>query len=495
MTKALIKIRNFFSSDKMLFTFALAYLILSFLTFTFITANVYYLKYLSYAISIWGFIIIVFSLFHKSKWTFNLITILALLFILSFFISSIFTFRYGISENLKGLIWLSLELIILFLLNKGNINSNYLKYFFICFIFISTLYSILSILMAVIGYMHYPTSTLGDTAAGGMAHGRLYGLYSDPNYGAITSVLCIFSLLFILSKNKDKFKIIISVLISIIQLIYIALSGSRSGLVALIISIFICMSINLKICKNKKLLTSILAALLTTAFCLGIYISTESIYEVVEPQILKTMRGPITNPIHAYTVQFADKVRDECGLVNPYIPNNGTGTTENSEQNQYIHGESISEHVGLLGRNENQDISNNRISIWKASLELFFQSPIIGLSNRNYSDFCIQNLPENYLSKVQWTSLHNTFIDVLVSQGILGLIIWCGILLIIFISIIKNIRKNKTDARYIILLGIFICLMIMCMFYSELIYVNTIGSVYFWYTFSHIEYTKIRKRG
>ena len=483
-------IKNFFTSSKMIFSFATFYLITAFLTFTFITANVKSLIYLSYILAIWGAFIIFFNIFKKNNWKFSLQGLLVLLFIISFVISSAFMYQYGITENIKGLIWLSLELMILFLLNKENLNNRYLKIFLIIFVVISTLYSCLSITMAIIGYMHYPLSTVGDTAAGGMAHGRLYGMYSDPNYGAISSVLCISCLAFLLHNKKSKFNIIISSIIVFLNIIYISLSGSRSGIIVLFIFVFITSLLWLFISKKKNILISIICSILISGTTLSLCIVIEPAYEVIEPQILKVLNGPITNPIHAYTVQFADKVRAECGIVDPYITNNGTEENQNNNESTYQHGEVDSEHIGVLGRSENQDISNNRFAIWKSALELFQHSPVIGLSNRNFSDYCKQNLPNTYLSKMQWTSLHNAFLDVLISQGIIGILLWLGILLIILINLISEYRVNKNDSRYAVLIGIYFGLIAMCMFYSELIYVNTIGSVFFWYVFGHLNKNK-----
>lgn len=493
MIKILIKIRNFFSSNRMLFAFAVTYLISAFLNFTFITADTKYLRCLSYIIGIWGIIIIIFCIFNKNKRRINLPTILSLLLIASFAISAMFMYKYGIAENIKGLIWLSLEMIILFAVKKGDISSKYLKYFMIVYVFISTLYTLLSITMAIVGYMHFPTSTIGDTVAGGMAHGRLYGLYSDPNYGAISCILCILSILFLLHNSKSKFNIVISLIIAFLQIIYISLSGSRSGLMAFTIATLVVVFLWMRNIKKKNWVLSFISSILISCFCLSLCIVIEPIYETVEPQILKAIDGPITNPMHLYTVQFADKVRNECGIENPYIKNNGTPENTTTETT-YKHGEANSEHIGVLGRNENEDLSNNRYAIWSSSIELFLQSPLIGLSNRNYSDFCLEQLPDNYLSQMRWTSMHNAFIDVLVSQGLIGLVIWICIILLIFISLIKEIKNNKEDSRLIVLLGMYLCLMVMCMFYSELIYINTIGSIFFWYTFSHIRYDKIKKK-
>lgn len=484
------KIIEKFTSKRMVFSFAISFLFLCFLTFTFITAQVKYLTYISYIIAAWGMLIIIFSLFKAKLWNKGLVTIPLLIFIVSYLISSIIFLQYGILENAKGIVWLSLELIPLFLINKGKIESKYLKYFLLTFIYLSTTYAFISLIMATIGYMHYPTSLPGDLVPGGMAHGRLYGLYADPNYGAITSTLCILSCLFLYNKNNTKTFIWLTSFISLINIAYISLSGSRSGLIALVVSSAVVLFLYMKIKSHKAIFISILSSCILAVGLLGINIGIEAIYENAEPQILKALGGPVSDPKHAYTLQFADMIREECGLANPYKTNNGTPETKQTESVELKSGEVISEHVGVLGREENSDVTNQRKDIWLSAIDLFKASPIFGLSNRNYVEFAKENTPDTYIAQTEIQSMHNIFVDVAVSQGLLGLMLWMLILLCIFIALIQEMRKNKSF-KIIILFGCFIAYMVMGLFYTEMIYVNTIGSVYFWYVFGHLSYNKI----
>lgn len=203
------KIAKILTSSKSVFIFSLCYLILAFITFTFITCRSTLATYIAYAVSVYGLIIIICTLINYKQIKINKIFIILILFIISFFASSLFAYKYGISENIKGLIWLTLEIIVLFIISPKNLKDKYLHYFLYVFIYINLFYAVVGIIMAMFGYMYYPSNlNNSDLVPGGIAHGRLYGLYADPNYGAISSCLAILSTIYICFKNKQKAEII-----------------------------------------------------------------------------------------------------------------------------------------------------------------------------------------------------------------------------------------------------------------------------------------------
>ena len=55
--------------------------------------------------------------------------------------------------------------------------------------------------------------------------------------------------------------------------------------------------------------------------------------------------------------------------------------------------------IGLSARVDvdEGDFSNGRFSIWESGLEVFLQSPLIGVSHRHIADFAAEHLPQTYI--------------------------------------------------------------------------------------------------
>ena len=81
--------------------------------------------------------------------------------------------------------------------------------------------------------------------------------------------------------------------------------------------------------------------------------------------------------------------------------------------------------IGLSARVDvdEGDFSNGRFSIWESGLEVFLQSPLIGVSHRHIADFAAEHLPQTYIVQAGYTTMHNVFVDILAGQGIVGLAI------------------------------------------------------------------------
>ena len=86
---------------------------------------------------------------------------------------------------------------------------------------------------------------------------------------------------------------------------------------------------------------------------------------------------------------------------------------------------------------------------------------------------------------MQQTTSHNVFIDVLYSQGLVGLILFVAIIFITlsrFISLIKRFYKSKMTQNYFYVtcvFAMFLSILLSGLFYPEIIYINTVGSAFF----------------
>lgn len=83
------------------------------------------------------------------------------------------------------------------------------------------------------------------------------------------------------------------------------------------------------------------------------------------------------------------------------------------------------ENQKITFEHENSNIDSGRFKLWKESLNLFKISPVIGISNGNIV-FYSEKYADNVLSySYHKSDLHNGYLTILVSTGIIGFAIFC----------------------------------------------------------------------
>lgn|GEM_PF-2631918 len=158
----------------------------------------------------------------------------------------------------------------------------------------------------------------------------------------------------------------------------------------------------------------------------------------VESELIKKKENNGTNQIiDSKTVE--NKVEEEI-LIENEIKND-----EKSAQNEIN-----------MERLEVLDVSNGRFDIWKAALKAYIKKPIFGLSVENTSKSVNEYLPQderilNILSE-KTKNCHNSYLQVLVNNGIVGFGIFILIAVIYAVTIIKYLLKSKHSISYLILL-------------------------------------------
>ena len=129
---------------------------------------------------------------------------------------------------------------------------------------------------------------------------------------------------------------------------------------------------------------------------------------------------------------------------------------------------------------------------------------MFGVSRANIVPYAKDNLPETYIvnnTHMEFWSMHNLYVDLIVSQGAIGFILFITFFIWIFVDILKNlkdIKKNiKKKKKIITLIAIeFVSTLVM----TEIIYLETPISFIFWieigYLYSCIQRNKkVRKIG
>ncbi|MGN1217200.1 MAG: O-antigen ligase family protein, partial [Phocaeicola sp.] len=148
-----------------------------------------------------------------------------------------------------------------------------------------------------------------------------------------------------------------------------------------------------------------------------------------------------------------------------------------------------SEVIETVGRDDNtSDPSNRRFSIWKSGVEIWNTKPVFGVSWANLTNYAEKEVPNTYIVNndlQNFSSLHNMVLDVLVGQGIIGIVLLGCININTLAFIIKNYKKLCGVNE--LLGGFFFTIMCISfftsLFISSIFYINSPESYTFWFVF------------
>lgn len=156
---------------------------------------------------------------------------------------------------------------------------------------------------------------------------------------------------------------------------------------------------------------------------------------------VKTLYQPIDEKI---VVQLNEKTKREAAEKNAQ-KNTANSTSKNTV------GNTIKKEPNLREQDITEDYSNGRLSIWKDGLEIVASSPIIGVGFRNIVPYTLEHFPDNYLvnneQEGQYDSLHNLELDILVSQGIVGILIFLALFVNICVMIVRRAGRIRVEDR------------------------------------------------
>lgn len=363
--------------------------------------------------------------------------------------------QYGLGENLKTIMWTVLQYFVIYQFALDNPNNekffNRISFGFIYSWFILSLSSMV-LFFCKFGYERYYDAR--HRIRVGFLESRLFGLYSDINNGAIAALAVIVLALFFLY-HKKAYGVSKAILICSLplQFIYIVLSGSRStyliSIAVLFTAVFIIM-VKKKSINNYfyRFLQASLFSTLSIVLLIGIYNGTKWGFQ----ELLPHLKGVQFNKPSGNSI---DKVVNGNNVPNDSL---------------------VRKDVA-----DNADVSNARLTIWKSAFDLFKTNMILGISPKNLVPYAQDVLPRGYIAKAG-IAIHNAYLNVLTSTGILGFIPFFSFLVQ---SFIVNIRRISSKSFQVSNYRFFYCLiLLMYALYAclnnELVYENTIGTFIFW---------------
>ena len=391
-------------------------------------------------------------------------------FLVALGISDFANISYGMTDNLKTWVWFCIQFFIIFTLisrlgkEKGE---KVIKLFLSVLCAILTLAVIFSLLQYVFQIGYLGQIRPGELSRQGFLESRLFGVFSDPNHGAVYSVCIILFLVYVFFTTKKVYKKVISVSIAVLHFAYVILSGSRTAFITLGVAVAVIAILKTKnaCCKKELgLLPSLLRIAVTTAVSVTVL--------VVVFTSFKSALSYVPN-MKIHSEYFESKI--ESMLVKDDNINDNDG--------EEIDAEDVLKRDDVIESN----ILNNRSKIWFSYFECLEGSKIItGLSPRNAIAYIKDVYPDGYIAQTNYIA-HSDYVAIIAYTGLLGVLAFLATLIVSVISIVKKIFSEKElDDMYIISLSVAVVLLIYGVAFMDIWFVNTLTGVLFWLALSYV---------
>lgn len=385
------------------------------------------------------------------------------LFIVSFVIPSVFIYRYAFVDSVKTIIWMTFQFGILFAFNSKKDASLVKKELFtvsFATMTVVTIENIVSVIMAFTGYFRIYQKIDGSYAVTGLSWwGRLYGVHGDPNYACVYTIAAIMIAVYLFFKCRNKWLRLMLVVFSVFNFMFISFTASRTGLISLVIAAVV-FAFTYFISDSKKK-----------------YRLLKSITSVVAAVVLLLCLNKLT--IGSFNALKSLPTKDDS------VATQDSSNDQNTQQDTPKEDEQNAPTVGRTEEELGGDITNRRSDIWGSALQIFAKNPVFGIGFENVLGYAHDKMPTTYIvnnDQTDFDAFHNTVMDILVSQGAVGIVLICIFVVIFIVYFIRRIGKKSGENRVELSMCLAICVSTIAsaMFLSHIFYVNIATTGIFW---------------
>ncbi|HJB82679.1 MAG TPA: O-antigen ligase family protein [Candidatus Mediterraneibacter intestinavium] len=412
-----------------------------------------------------GMVLILIRVVKIRKYAKMPCVILMVLFCVSFLLTTVMNRQYGITENGKWVIWTGIQFFALYVCDVERSEEKYRREFRILshiLIVCSSIAALASIVQLVQVYSQYITTADGEFIVTGYTWGRLWGVYTDPNYGAVISVISItLSLLFFLQKKGlIRIAYIVSIILNFVYFVY---SDSRTGEIAIVVSVglFLILWFSKKKASAKKIVRFGVPVILIVCIAAAGFGGM---------QAMKSQYGKY------YAAVSAERAKNRPK-------------------------QEVKKDNSTAGRKQDiqQDVSNGRFALWQSAVEVWETSPVYGAGYSTFVPYAQEHTPDTYAvnnDQGNYTSMHNTFFNALAFQGTIGAVLFVLIALRILTYVLIPVLKDQSDgsAELAAMLACTGAVVVSMMFLLEGIYTNSPGSFVLWTFTGYMVRFAYRKR-
>lgn len=402
-------------------------------------------------------VILIYRLFHIKNYFQLPSTIFSLMTVASICISTLLNRKYSFKNNAIFCVYWVIYFLVLFTADKNRKKDSCKKTFRLIsatFIIYTTVSVIISFILYFAGVSKTYTVPEAHYAYNiGFKWGRLWGIFINPNHGAISCAISVIFIIYILSNYKKLWIRIVSALGILLHLLYIVFADSRSGAIVLSIGIATyAFAIALKVLQNRKAAVKLLA--FVTSLCLAVLCFMG----------VRQLKKPINSTISFINSQFERK-------------------DNNSRDDIIERGYDISE-----------DISNRRFDVWKSGIEVFTHSSnkmVFGLSYCGFTEYAENNIPNTYIVDNDYavmTTLDNELLNILISNGIFGILSALAFVTYIIVFVVKRFITVRSEEKYFVALNLAILFSLACaaMFSSVMFYYFSPNAIIFWFVLGQL---------
>lgn len=395
-------------------------------------------------------------------------TVIIIAMISTIGLSTLINRNYSFKNNVIYCVYWVIYFLILFTCEKEkNIKGcksdvRFISVFFVSYTTLAVIASFILLFMGV-GI----TNTASDTNYRynlGFVWGRLWGVFINPNNGAVSCAVSITMLIFAFISYKKIWKRIVFGVLIFIHLMYIVFSDSRSGAVVLsvgIASFLFCAVLNM--IKDKKLILKLLSFIMAIGVAAAAFVSVRELKNITNSSI---------------------------SFISAIISDGNKG--DNKEKDNIID----------RGYDISDDVSNRRFDVWKSGVEVYRNSAhniIWGLSFCGFTDYARDNMPQTYIVNNDFgdmTTLDNEPLNILVSNGAIGFLSVIVFVIYIIAVIFKNFAFIGSGDKYYasLLLSICVSLAAAAMFSSVMFFHFSPNTIIFWYVLGRLSAFLIGER-
>ena len=494
------------------FLFKLCFLIYGLASFNSFLAHTKFIAFFLFSSGVLAGILLVYRVIHFYYFIHSKLFWLSMTFLVSYIVSFLLNIEYANINGIKTLVFMGMQFCLLLATDKRksfNDQKRELKAiltFFNSYMFVS---AVSSIVLFFCKYSNIAERN-GQRILSGFVWGRLWGVFVDPNYGSVLAAMALIISLYAIKKYKNLPLRIVNVLNICAQILYIAFSDSRTGLVVLLTALFvyfICRfaTLDMRFKLPLKSVVCVILAVCVSAVAFFAVSSVDKVYNAVflgDSQVgTESTNSPSIDDTSSAEDNPSGNETSSTGVNTPSsaednpsgneTSSTGVNTPSSTEDNPSGTAENSGEKSELweVGREQDieSDISNRRFDLWKSAIETVKVAPFFGVSFESIADFAEEHLPETYLINNDhgvFNNYHNVLFNVLVGQGIVGISILFIMIVYAGISLIKAVCQSYGTDDFLLcamLFALLVMALVSSMFLSDVIYAISVNMMLFWY--------------
>ncbi|MCH5252499.1 MAG: O-antigen ligase family protein [Lachnospiraceae bacterium] len=371
---------------------------------------------------------------------------LLLLFLILLCIGIFLNRDYGLFDNIYGLFTFGFQLVLFYYLSHIMTEADFTWLFKRLILLGSFLWNIACIgsIAQYLFNIHYIGKYTADRGfvRQGITDGRLFGLFTDPNFAAFTSLLLIFGLWHVLCRTALRLIRLYAYASIVIHSIYIVMSNSRTVYLSVVGSVLF--FVLFRFYKEKQDTYTTASSMAGHLFIRGLctLLCLAAVYCII-----------------LFSLQ---------GVARLIVPDRDTAT------------EMMRDDI------DGENISNNRFAIWSAYMELYTEKPVFGFSLRSALPYATEKNPEGYLAQTQYVT-HNSYISLLVETGITGFLVMAVFLLALFVRVIKRSRsKEPVSDTYVLATVWILSILIFCLCFHDIFFTMNLETFLFWWGLGYL---------